>query len=56
MDSPSFRLIDFGRTELLNGYRSRKTRLGINDEEIDKQWHRNMGNELRVAKELFIAA
>jgi hypothetical protein len=55
MDSPSFRLIDFGRSERADGYRSRKSALGMNEEEIDKQWQRNMRNELLVAKELLVA-
>jgi hypothetical protein len=53
MDSASFRLIDFGRTERCDNYRTRKVRAGLDDGEIDKQWQRNKSNELRVAKELF---
>lgn len=55
MNSASFRLIDFGRTERYENYRLRKVHAGIDEGEVDKQWHRNMSNELRVAKELFKA-
>ena len=55
MDSPSFRLLDFGRTERYDGYRWRKVHAGVGEEEIKQQWERNMRNELMVAKELFTA-
>jgi hypothetical protein len=53
MDTPSFRLIDFGRAERYDSYQSRKVDAGVDEEEVIKQWQRNMCNELRVAKELF---
>ena len=52
MNSPSFRLVDFGRTERYDGYQRRKVDAGVGEEEINQQWQRNMCNELRVAKEL----